>query len=163
MEQYIINLFQNMSILTIALLGAGLLLCITEVFLPKIGLAGLLGIVLVFLGFSSYYIDGHSAKHIIGMLTIITVIIALFVMIELILEGKGVIKNPDRYKFRTYNNPNSGLKDLVGLSGTAITNIDLGGTIEINGQLYYAISSNSITKGNFVEVVGVQNNTLIVR
>ena len=46
MEQYIINLFQNMSLLTIALLGAGILLCIIEVFVPKVGLSGILGIVL---------------------------------------------------------------------------------------------------------------------
>ena len=37
MQQYIIGLFQDMSWLTIALLGAGILLCSIEVCVPKIG------------------------------------------------------------------------------------------------------------------------------
>lgn len=162
MEQYIINLFQNMSLLTITLIGAGLLLCIIEVFVPKIGLAGLLGIVLMGVGFSSYYIDGFKLNQMISLLAIIALILALFIMIELILESKGVIKNPDRYKFRTYN-PVEQLNSLIGKKGKAITNIDLGGTIEINGKLYYAISNSGIAKGSIVEVIGVQNNTLLVR
>lgn len=163
MEQYIINLFQDMSILTIALLGAGLLLCLVEVFVPKVGLTGLLGIVLLTLGFSSYYIDGFKLKHIISLLAILTLILALFIMIELILEGKGIIKNPDRYKFRTYNDPVKELKTLMGKTGKAMTNIDMGGTVEIEGKLYYAISYNVIKKGSIIEVIQIQNNALVVR
>lgn len=163
MEQYIINLFQDMSLLTIVLLSAGMLLCIVEVFVPKVGLAGILGIVLLGLGFSSYHIDGFNFKQTISLLAIVALILALFIMIELILEGKGVIKNPNRYKFRTYNDPIAELRELVGLKGKAITNIDLGGTIEVNGKLYYAISSSGIAQGSIVEVIGVQNNALVVR
>ena len=163
MGQYIINLFQDMSILTIALLSAGMLLCIIEVFVPKVGLAGILGIVLMSVGFSSYYIDGFRLKYIISLLAIVAVILALFIMIELILEGKGVINNPNRYKFRTYNDHIEELRALVGRKGKAVTNIDLGGTIEIDGKLYYAISNNGIAQGSIVEVIGVQNNTLVVR
>ncbi len=163
MEQYIINLFQDMSILTITLLSAGMLLCIAEIFVPKVGLTGILGIVLLVMGVSSYYIDGFRVKYIIGLLGIMALVLALFIMIELILEGKGVIKNPDRSKFRTYNNPNENLQSLVGRKGKAVTNIDLGGTIEINGKLYYAISNSGIAKGSIVEVIGVKNNALVVR
>lgn len=162
MGQYIINLFQDMSLLTIALIGAGLLLCIIEVFVPKVGLTGLLGIVLMGVGFSSYYIDGFKLSQMISLLAIIALVLALFIMIELILESKGVIKNPNRYKIRTYN-PTEQLNNLIGKKGKAITNIDLGGTIEINGKLYYAISSSGIARDSIVEVVGVQNNTLLVR
>lgn len=163
MIQYITNLFQDMSILTIVLLSAGLLLCIAEVFVPKIGLTGILGIVLLGVGFSSYYIDGFGVKYIIGLLGIATLILAIFIMIELILEGKGIIKNPDRHKFRTYNASKQDLQYLVGRKGKAVTNIDLGGTIEINGKLYYAISQSGIAKGSVVEVIGVKNNALVVK
>ena len=151
-----------MSILTIVLLSAGMLLCIAEVFVPKVGLAGILGIALMMVGFSSYYIDGFRLKHIIGLLAIIALVLALFILIELVLEGKGVINNPNRYKFRTYND-NDDLKYLVGRKGKAISNIDLGGTIEIAGKLYYAVSSSGIAKGSVVEVIGVKNNALVVR
>ena len=163
MEQYIVGLFQNMSILTISLLGAGVLLCVIEVFVPKVGLAGLLGIVLVVTGMSSYYIDGFKIKQMVGLLSIITLVLAIFIFIELLLESKGRINNPNRYKLRTYNNPREKLNDLVGSYGKAVTNIDLGGTIEIDGNLYYAISQTPINSGVFVQVVGVQNNALVVK
>ncbi|MBQ8522879.1 MAG: hypothetical protein IJ458_04420 [Clostridia bacterium] len=163
MGQYIIGLFQDMSILTIALLGAGMLLCIVEIFVPKVGLAGLLGVVLLGVGFSSYYIDGFKFKHMISLVSILALVLAVFIIIELILEGKGIIKNPDRYKFRTYNDPINDLKGLVGKMGKAVTNIDLGGTIEIDGKLYYAISNHALAQGSIVEVIGVQNNALVVK
>ena len=163
MEQYIINLFQDMSLLTIILLSSGLLLCVAEVFVPKIGISGLLGITLLFSGFSSYYIDGFRVKYIIGLLGIVTVILSIFIMIELIMESKGLISNPNRYKLRTYNGNIANLQSLVGQKGKAITNIDLGGTIEIGGKLYYATSTSGIVKGSAVEVIGVKNNALVVR
>lgn len=163
MEQYIVGLFQNMSILTIALLSAGGLLCVIEVFVPKVGLLGLLGISLVVTGMSSYYLDGFKVKQMVGMLSIIALVLAIFIFIELLLEAKGVIHNPNRYQFRTYNEPNQKLNELVGSYGKAVTNIDLGGTIEINGNLYYAISNTPIYSGVFVQVVGVQNNALVVK
>lgn len=161
MADYIVNLFQGMSILTIALLSAGVLLCIAEIFLPKIGISGILGIILIVSGLSSYYIDGYSISQIICLISFIALLLVIFICFELILEAKGVIKNPNRYKFRTYlNNP---LEDMVGNVGKAITNIDLGGTIEINGELYYAVSNEPIAIGKIVQVIGVQNNSLIVK
>ena len=163
MVEYIINLFQGMSWLTIALLGAGVLLCVIEVFVPKVGLSGILGIVLIGTGMSSYYLDGFKFKQLITLITIVALVLAVFIFIELILEGKGVIKNPDRYKFRTYNDQNTQLQNLVGCVGKAITNIDLGGTVEINGNLHYAISNTKIADGSTVQVIGVQNNALVVK
>lgn len=162
MMNYIVNLFQDMSLLTMVLLGAGVLLCIGEVFVPKFGLTGLLGIALLGTGMSSYYIDGFKFSQMVVLLSIIALIIALFVFIELILESKGVIHNPDRRKFRTYSEP-SQLNNLVGRIGKAVTNINLVGTIDIDGKLYYAISSISIERDGLVQVVGVENNTLIVK
>ncbi len=163
MGQYLIGLFQGISLLSAVLLGAGTLLCIVEVFVPKIGLTGFLGMVLSGAGFSSYYIDGFKLNQMIGLLAIMALAIGLFMVLELILEGKGVIKNPNRYRLRTYNNTAFNLASLVGRSAKAITNINLGGTIEIDGTLYYAISSQSIAKGCIVQVIGVQNNVLMVK
>ena len=159
MYQYITQMFQNMSLLTAVLLGAGLFLCIIEVFVPKIGLAGLLGIVLLGLGTSSYYIDGYKLKDIIGILSIVAIVLAVFIVIELILESKGIIKNPNRYKFRTYQ---PSLNELIGKVGKAYTNIDMGGTIDIEGKLYYAISNTNIEQGAYVEVIDVQGSSLFV-
>lgn len=162
MEQYIIGLFQNMSLLTMVLLGAGILLCVIEVFVPKVGLTGVLGMVLLACGLSSYHLDGFKVKQLVSLMAIIALILALFIMIELILEGRGVIRNPNRYKFRTYE-AKMNLKDMIGKFGKAITNIDLGGTIEIDGNLYYAISDVRISSDRIVEVIGVQNNALVVK
>ena len=160
MTQYIISLFQDMTLLTIALLSMGLLLCIIEVFVPQVGLAGLLGIVLLGAGLSSYHIDGFDIIHIVSLLTIISLILAVFIVIELILESKGVIKNPNRYKLR--NTVKWSLNDLIGKVGKAYTNIDMGGTIDVDGKLYYAVANTPIPQGSFVQVVGVQNNSLVV-
>jgi len=161
MSEYITSMFQNISWLTVALLSAGVLLCIVEIFLPKFGVSGILGIVLVGTGMSSYYIDGFKLKYLIGLLSIITLVIAIFIIIEAIFENKGVIKNPDRYKFRTYNNVP--LSELLGKLGVAYTNIDFGGTIEVDGKLYYAISESFIGQGKQIQVVAIRNNTLLVR
>lgn len=163
MGQYIINLFQDMTLLTIVLLSVGILLCIIEIFVPKVGLTGLFGIVLLGVGFSSYYIDGFKLNQMVSLLTIIAFVLAIFIMIEQILESKGIIHNPNRYKFRTYNDLNTYLNELVGKTAKAITNIDLGGTIEVDGQLYYAISSTKILAGSIVQVIGVKNNALVVK
>ncbi len=162
MGQYIVNLFQDMTLLTAVLLGAGFILCVVEVFVPKVGLSGLLGLALLGTGLSSYYIDGFKVSQLISLLSIIALILTLFIMIELILESKGVIKNPNRYKFRTYNIAIS-IYDLVGKRGKAITNIDLGGTVEVAGKLYYATTSTTILAGQFVQIIGVNNNALIVK
>ena len=161
MEQYIINLFTNMSLLTAILLGVGILLCIVEVFVPQIGLTGILGCSLIVVGFTSYYIDGFKFKQIITLLSIIAFVVALFIMVELILESKGIIKNPHRHKFRTISLLHS-MDSLVGKVGIAYTNIDKGGTIDIDGKLYYAVSDNYIPQGSQVTVSRVDNNCLVV-
>jgi membrane-bound ClpP family serine protease len=161
MEQYIIGLFTNISLLTAILIGAGVLLCIVEVFVPKIGLTGILGCSLVVLGFASYYMDGFKVKQIVSLLLIVAFVIALFIMIELILESKGIIKNPDRYKFRAIGIQHS-LDGLIGGVGKAYTSINKSGTIDIDGKLYYAVSNDPIIKGSDVHIVGAGNNYLIV-
>jgi membrane-bound ClpP family serine protease len=133
-----------------------------EIFIPKVGFTGLLGMALMICGFSSYYIDGFKIYQIVSIVIIITFILAFCIMLELILESKNIINNPDRYKFRTYNEQ-SQLSELVGKTGRAVTNIDFGGTIDIGGKLYYSISSNVIAKGTNVQVIGINNNTLIVK
>ena len=161
MEQYIIHLFNNMSLLTAILIGAGVLLCLVEIFVPKIGLTGILGCLLVVLGLSSYYIDGFKPNQIISLISIIAFVLAIFIMIEMVLESKGIIKNPNRHKFRTINTQQS-LDTLVGKVGKAYTNIDKGGTIDVDGKLYYAVSDNFIAQGNFVVVTKAGNNYLVV-
>ena len=161
MGQYIIGLFTNMSLLTAILIGAGVLLCAVEIFVPKIGLIGILGCSLVALGFTSYYIDGFAVKQVISLLSIIAFVLALLIMVELILEGKGVIKNPNRHHFRTIKIQTS-LDALVGKEGKAYTNIDKGGTIDVDGKLYYAVSDDIILQGSQVIVVKVESNYLVV-
>ena len=161
MEQYIINLFTSMSLLTAVLISAGVLLCIVEIFVPKIGLTGILGFVLIVLGFTSYYIDGFKPNQIISLVSITAFVLAVFIMIEMILESKGIIKNPNRHQFRAIGMQQS-YDTLVGRDGKAYTNIDQGGTIDIDGKLYYAVSSNFISQGSYVVVVKAEKNYLVV-
>jgi len=163
MEQYIIELFQDVSILTVTLLIAGVLLCVIEVFVPKFGLTGVLGVMLIGTGVSSYYLDGFKFKQIIGILLIISIILAVAIFIELWLEAKGIIKNPNKHELRTYKNTGEKLNYLIGATGKVVTNIDLGGTVEINGKLYYCVSDTPIMAGSSVQVIGVQNNALKVK
>ena len=161
MEHFVIELFNNMSLLTAILIGVGILLCVVEIFVPKIGVTGILGFSLVIFGFTSYYIDGYKIKHIITLLSIIAFVIAIFIMIELVLESKGIIKNPHRRKFRTISIQQS-FNSLIGKVGKAYTNIDMGGTIDVDGKLYYALSDTFITQGSEVSVVAVDGNSLVV-
>lgn len=162
MLEYFLDMFNGMSLLTAVLLSAGLLLCLAEVFLPKVGLSGLLGVVMLALGVSSYYIDGANWKYIVGIATIAMLVLSIAICIELVLESKGKIRNPNRRKIRTYPLQ----EDLTGLIGNfakAVTNIDMGGTVEINGKMYYAMANSRVEAGKIVEVIGVNGTALIVR
>lgn len=162
MLEYFVNMFDGISLLTAVLLSAGILLCIAEIFVPKIGLTGFLGIIILILGGSSYYIDGFKLKYFIGLITIIMLVLSLAICIELVLEATHKISNPDRYKFRTHH-AKPDLTRLIGSFAKAVTNIDMGGTVEINGKMYYAIANTKIEAGKLVEVIGVNGTALIVR
>lgn len=163
MMQFILSLFQGMSLLTMVLMGASMMLCVIEVFVPKFGITGIFGIALMTMGFSSYYIDGFRIKPMIALLALITIILSLFIMVELVLESKGVIVNPNRYELRPYPLTINQLNSLIGCQGVTVTNVNLGGKIEIDGKLYDAVGVNNIAKGSVVKVVGVRNNQLIVK
>lgn len=162
MLEYFVNMFEGISLLTAVLLSAGVLLCLVEVFLPKIGLSGFLGIIILILGISSYYIDGFRWKYLIGLATMIMLVLSLAISIELILEANHKISNPDRYKLRTYH-PQDELAQLIGSFAKTVTNIDMGGTVEVNGKMFYAIANTKIDAGKLVEVIGVNGTALIVR
>lgn len=154
-------MFASMGILTAVLLSAGVLLCLIEVFVPKFGITGVLGIFMVVLGASSYYIDGVQWKYFIGLVTIIMLVLSIAICIELVLEARHKISNPNRHQFRTYKDVP--LTSLIGSFAKAVTNIDMGGTIEINGKMYYAIANAKVDAGKLVEVIGVNGTALIVR
>lgn len=162
MLNYFVNMFEGISLLTAVLLSAGVLLCLAEIFLPKIGFSGLLGFLMLLTGFSSYYIDGYRWKYIVGLGTIIMLLLCVAICVELICEAKGKIHNPNRYQLRTYP-LNKDLTTLIGSFATAVTNIDLGGTVSINDKMYYAIANSPIPAGKLVEVIGVNGSALIVR
>lgn len=162
MLNYFINMFEGMSLLTAVLLSAGVLLCIAEIFLPKIGFSGFLGFFMFLAGISSYYIDGFGWKYIVGLSTMVMLLLSLAICIELLCEAKGKIHNPDRYKLRTYP-LHQDLTSLIGSFATAVTNIDLGGTVAINDKMYYAIANNPISAGKLVEVIGTNGSAIIVR
>ena len=56
------------------------------------------------------------------------------------------------------------LKKLVGKSGRAVGVLNLGGRVKINGRFYEAVSVKSFIENNqHIKVVGVKDNTLLVR
>ena len=163
MGQYIINLFQGMSWLTISLLLAGVLLCAVEVFVPKFGLAGWLGIGLTLIGISSYYIDGFKFIQIVGILVIIALFLAFVILIDVIIKGFKDKKEKEAKERLSFENSDAEFKILMWKYGKAVSRISKGGTVEIGNNLYYAISNEIISEGTMIQVIGVQNNALVVK
>lgn len=80
-----------------------------------------------------------------------------------ILGRTGLFENSTTFDSRSSRETKE-LKKLIGKSGRAVGVLNLGGRARINGRVYEVLSIKSYIEDNsHVKVVGVKDNTLLVR
>jgi membrane-bound serine protease (ClpP class) len=141
---------------------SGLLLLALEIFvIPGFGVAGILGLLLLFGGLigtfvpSGAFFDGgtrHQADLLYGITTLVLALAcvaasmyffskhyrSLPIMSRLILRDAGVQEDSGDPLLAAMAEPGPGLK--VGMTGTAITNLRPAGQVEIGGQLHDVVA-----------------------
>jgi len=174
---YLEGLAANWEIL---LFVAGVILILVEIFvLPGFGIAGISGIILTILGLTLALVrnidfDFTFVPKGAVSLAFLTVTVAMATpLVFLIAFGKKIfdsalfknvsdvaeMKTSDGYSIR-----NNSLQDLIGHTGTTITNLRPSGKVEINNELYDSIADGSfIPSGSQVKVIAVRSAYLVVQ
>ena len=145
--------FQTLPInyAALALIGLGLILLIAEVKVAGFGLLALGGVVALTLGslmlFETPEGFGVSLKVIVHVVAGVSAIILFLVNLVL----------------RAHRQPvTTGAPALIGLQGVAETDLSTSGQVFVRGELWTAVATEPIRKGERVRVIGVDGITLRV-
>jgi membrane-bound serine protease (ClpP class) len=138
----------------IALILFGIILLILEVNIVSFGLLTIGGLAAMLIG-STMLIDSPDPLIQIskGIIYPVVILTALFIIVVVRLVIKAM-----------KNRPITGFEGLIGLKGTAETEITpLGGTVFVNGEIWKAVSDETIPKGSSIEVIDVNHMILKVQ
>ncbi len=174
---YLEGLAANWEILVFV---AGVVLIALEVFvIPGFGVAGVSGIILALVGLTlslignidfdfSFAPDAQILWAIIRVTLTVSIIILLFLAFNEKLIKSGAFSRLVLVESLSddagYTSSIAGLDQLIGLSGTAVTDLRPVGKVEINDERYEASSDGElIEKGNAITVVRSRGNFVEVK
>lgn len=143
----------------------GVVLLLIEVFLiPGFGLAGISGIILIFVSIFFTLGGGEKALYSIGVVAVILLI--LFIILLVLFPKIPIWKKLGlKEKLETEKGYTSYTKidELIGKEGVVTTTLRPAGTIEIDGKKYDALSLGEfIEKGEKIKVIKVEGGKIIV-
>jgi membrane-bound serine protease (ClpP class) len=168
-SHYIINLADHIEIIVFIV---GLILILIEVLvIPGFGVAGVLGILAVFASFFMTLVGNDpTGKDLLNAgatlsSSVILSIIGIFFIAKYLPESKFlnfIIVRDKREKGAGVKDTRF-YKDLEGKTGTVTSDLKLTGKVEIDGEVYQAISkSDYILSGSKIKVDKVEGNKIIV-
>ncbi|MBR6778653.1 MAG: hypothetical protein IKM43_00655 [Clostridia bacterium] len=164
----LLAIFTQMSWVAAILLIVGVVLIGIEAFVPGFGFFGVGGTVSLIAGIIVRICQGLNVEQ---SMAFILLCLAVFIVFGLIfvfsarfgLFGRNLFEKSSTLD-KNYNVPERKIKKLVGKSGKAITDINLGGKAKIRGKIYDVQSLSSfIETGSNIKVVDIKNNILVVR
>lgn len=169
-SHYIVKLA---GILEILLFAAGVLLVLFEIFIaPGFGIPGVVGIILIFASFFLSLVgkmpsrgDFIAAAHTMGWTFLLTVVLGYFVIRQL---PKTKLFN--KIIMAAVENQSEGFSsadtagELVGMTGTATSNLRPAGKAEINGRRLDVVTEGEyILKGAPIVVIEVHGARVVVK
>jgi membrane-bound serine protease (ClpP class) len=168
-SHYIINLADHIEIIVFIV---GLILILIEVLvIPGFGVAGVLGILAVFASFFMTLVGNDpTGKDLLNAgatlsSSVILSIIGIFFIAKYLPESKflNFIIVRDKGEKGAGVKDTRFYKDLEGKTGTVTADLKLTGKVEIDGEVYQAISkSDYILSGSKIKVDKVEGNKIIV-
>lgn len=164
----IAGLFSGLSIIAMVLLLLGLVFFMIEVFVPGIGVFGIIGGLFTLSGIITKICLGASLTQMIIMLGFAVVcIIALFIILTISARIGIVKRSPfiqDKTSVPVNYERNKEYQKLIGKVGFAETDFNPTGKMAYNEKSYEAISKNSyIEKNSKVRVVEVKGDRIYVK
>ena len=177
MPLYLEGLAENWEI---ALFAVGILLLIAEIFIiPGFGIAGILGIIAIFVAltfslihndFFDFSPEGLSVLTmplIRVMLTFITLIVGSILLAPVLFKNssfKKLMLQTETSKERGFTVEERILPSLVGKTAVVANELKPMGRIEIDGEYYYARSQAGwVNAGEQVKIIRVDVNNLVVQ
>jgi membrane-bound serine protease (ClpP class) len=180
MPRYSAGLIQSWEVI---ILGVGIVLLLLEIFvIPGFGLVGILGIICVLgslglmmvnndnLDFGLVSPNSVTNTVVILFLAILVIVIAFFVLSSKLLDNKyfrKLVLTETLTPNTELNHIEKSIVSHVGLvhqRGIAHTDLRPSGKIELNGEIYDAVTKGDfVGKGKNIEVVAVYNNSLVVK
>lgn len=165
-----IEIFTQMHWVAWLLLGLGLLCMLIEIIIPDFGFFGTSGIVLLLAGvIVEICMGGMTAFQVIMLILIVLVVYlsCIWLMIRSAKDGKlgksGLFESRPTIS-QNYNVTKDSLKELVGKTGVAISELNMAGQAEIDGKIYDVVSEMAfIEKNSHIKVVKIKDNTIIVK
>ena len=164
-----VQIFSEMSMLSMILLIVGALFFVVEVFLPGFGFFGVTGVGSIIAGVVVRICQGLNLTQALTLILITVGFFAIAMMFIVfsakygILGKTGLFENSSALS-KDYNKVEKQLKKLVGKSGKTVSNLDLAGQAKIAGKIYDVVSISSyIEKGKNIKVVEIKNNAIMVR
>lgn len=160
------------AVFAILLLVVGLLILMTEVFIPSGGLLGVTTfLTLIFSLVFAYRAWGTShpnvfwAFSVLLLLLVPVVLVFGFYMLPRTSFGKKVLlEAPEAQDLNPYLKETKRLEKLVGHYGTALTMLSPGGLVSVDGERLHALTDGLLVdQGASIEVIGVQGTGVLVR
>lgn len=164
-----VSIFTQMSWISASLLCVGLVFIFVEVLLPGFGFFGITGCISLVAGIVVRIVEGLTLVQSVVLILMVLGFFVLCAMVMVfsaqhgILGRTGLFENSTTFDSRSSREAKE-LKKLIGKSGRAVGVLNLGGRARINGRVYEVLSIKSYIEDNsHVKVVGVKDNTLLVR
>jgi len=151
--------FITFSFLGIGLLLLGIILLLIELFFePSFGILGIIGTIAVVLGIFTFEAEPFFAPGIFDAITMFVIGIALSLCLFFVIIGKKVAKI---FKSK----PKTGSEALIGLEVEVVKELNPRGYVKVYQETWPAknIDEEIISKGEKVEIIKVEGNTLIVK
>ncbi len=158
-------MFGDWSLFTVFLYVMGLVLLLVEATIPGFGVAGVSGIILVFISIvlisSSFY---QAVFLLIG--TVLGAVLAIYILYKLGYGKrfiKSVVLNTEQKNEEGYVSGKD-YEKYLGMKGIAVTPLRSSGTVLIDGKRIDAVSeAEFIDKDTEVEVIKITGNRIVVK
>jgi membrane-bound serine protease (ClpP class) len=160
------------GVLALVLLGVGLALLVAEVFLPSGGILGVATTTMlvgsVICAYAAWYRESPGVFF--GFCGLVMVTIpgtlggALYILPRTPMGKRVILEAPDLENLEPHAAETARLKSLVGRFGSAVTMLNPGGMVQVDGKRLHAFSEGvMVDPGESIEVLEVRGTRVLVR
>ena len=169
MKVEFLSIFTEMSWICIVLFCIGLAFLIIEAFVTGFGFFGITGGLSIVAAVIIRICQGLNLVQSLSLILIVIGVMMILTVIMVYSAQYGILGHSGLFEKKTsiakdYNEPTRKIKNLVGKSGKAITDLKLAGKAKIRGKVYDVVSMKSyIERGSNIKVQEIKDNEIIVR
>lgn len=168
--QEVVKLTTEISWIVIAMLSAGLVLCVIEAIIPSYGFVGISGLALLVGGVVVHAIISGSVLQVVIIIAILLLILTLIVLLFIrsakygVLGKSALVENKTAIPVDYADNENDKYSDLQGQIGVVVAECKPVGKIKIDSKIVDVLSRNDLLLvGEQAIVVDIQGSNVYVK